>query len=1073
MRLKNKLVNWIVLGLAGLVLAFGIGCDGGGGGGSYFLGYTISGKVISASDNAGLSNMEVILSDASGTDTTLYSTITDSSGNYLFGGLNDGEYKVAVVSIPGGYSFNPIQKFITISDANVSGINFVGHLPYESQTQTIGITGGALSLQNGASVTFDPNFLSSTSQITFSSYPSDLMNTQGETSLSYIYKINIPTENISSYFVQNNKQFSNKIQKQNQEQEPYLKLILPETAIQNSTQECRIIDSVIICGTNGLRGQSLISPQGDAELIIPLSAIDPLRMSGESTGSTEIAIRITGEITGEIVKNASHIQSALFSFENNMKINSYWDEKGNAKPYTGNKKIIILIHGWQGLTAASYLLSEDEYNVYEGMGLIKVQDILKPQYFGWENFAKFFYHDTQLSETFDLFTYRYDTDEDVNISAENLYRAINAVFTNKEIVLIGHSMGGLVGHTLLCNHPDLYNYSSSGNKIKKLITLSTPFHGSPIVQTEIAQIVSHVAEFMGWVGLSSDGFKELAWDGFDRNSSIPSPDLSPWVNKISREPVPIYSMYFPIAGKFTSNIFNSHGLYDRINNILNAYGYTNDGIVPECSSLFRDYDPASSSYVSKPYINESVPFEDYDHSQIQTGKNSDDTTVFEKIKGILLPTQSGFQVKIIDHSNSPVSGAYVILHNQDGTIKEYKTTGNDGTADFGTINQDRVTLTVAWIEHSDGTATNYDIQSFIDIPYLKNQTNTIQVYTFNKIASINVNTAGSGFDYVTYGFLNCHSTLLLITGSGYSICGYSSPAGQTATMDVHSNEIQPDGKISIAAVGFSPFGEFVKYGYLLDQTLVDSGTYTVNLDKTPVDINFSSNKPLNWVSLGFGRKSVYNRISYYYLTPVVNGSFKVANQFPPDIDYIFSEAGVWGTNYDTVLYQWKKYSSIPSSLSINMPDISVDNLTFDGRYVNWVIGGTAQKDAIEIGLRFTDGNSWTDWTIWVNPSSTSWDITKLQLPSGIQGWLFNYHLAESIDVDVVNYDTINGFDDLARTYLANPDLYSLANEMYMASRDLNFGVSNFGVSEINPASKELSEKVFRKKPEYKKFLFRK
>ena len=68
---------------------------------------------------------------ASGTGVTITlsgtaaaTAISDTSGNYSFGGLTNGVYTVT----PGnaGYSFAPADQIVTVAGADVSGINFTG-----------------------------------------------------------------------------------------------------------------------------------------------------------------------------------------------------------------------------------------------------------------------------------------------------------------------------------------------------------------------------------------------------------------------------------------------------------------------------------------------------------------------------------------------------------------------------------------------------------------------------------------------------------------------------------------------------------------------------------------------------------------------------------------------------------------------------------------------------------------------------------------------------------------------------------------------------------------------------------
>ena len=76
--------------------------------------YTISGNVSQLEDV-----LMTLSGDASGT------TTTDASGNYSFGNLTNGNYTITPTKE--GYQFEPASRNVTISDGNMTGVNFVAH----------------------------------------------------------------------------------------------------------------------------------------------------------------------------------------------------------------------------------------------------------------------------------------------------------------------------------------------------------------------------------------------------------------------------------------------------------------------------------------------------------------------------------------------------------------------------------------------------------------------------------------------------------------------------------------------------------------------------------------------------------------------------------------------------------------------------------------------------------------------------------------------------------------------------------------------------------------------------------
>jgi len=91
------------------------------------LTYNISGTIAPAAGGSGAS---VTLSGAStGTQTA------DSSGNYVFTGLPPGNY--AVTPTKTGFTFSPTSQNVTLSNADVTGLNFTAE-EQQAHTATLG-----------------------------------------------------------------------------------------------------------------------------------------------------------------------------------------------------------------------------------------------------------------------------------------------------------------------------------------------------------------------------------------------------------------------------------------------------------------------------------------------------------------------------------------------------------------------------------------------------------------------------------------------------------------------------------------------------------------------------------------------------------------------------------------------------------------------------------------------------------------------------------------------------------------------------------------------------------------------
>ncbi len=119
--------------------------------------YSVSGTVATAR-GAPIAGVTITLSGAANATTT-----TDANGNYTFTGLVNGAYTVTPSFA--GYTFSPLNRNVTVNNANVTGQNFTGTLVVVtySISGTVGTAGGApiagvtLTLSGAANATIMTN----------------------------------------------------------------------------------------------------------------------------------------------------------------------------------------------------------------------------------------------------------------------------------------------------------------------------------------------------------------------------------------------------------------------------------------------------------------------------------------------------------------------------------------------------------------------------------------------------------------------------------------------------------------------------------------------------------------------------------------------------------------------------------------------------------------------------------------------------------------------------------------------------------------------------------------------------
>jgi pimeloyl-ACP methyl ester carboxylesterase len=87
----------------------------------------------------------------------------------------------------------------------------------------------------------------------------------------------------------------------------------------------------------------------------------------------------------------------------------------------------------------------------------------------WKAFTQFFYSNAALQSKFKLYSFSYRTDSGIASNGEKLRQQLIAVFGTTKVVVLAHSMGGLVAR---------YADASSIDGLKGLLTLNTPHHGT-------------------------------------------------------------------------------------------------------------------------------------------------------------------------------------------------------------------------------------------------------------------------------------------------------------------------------------------------------------------------------------------------------------------------------------------------------------------------------------------------------------------------------------------------------------------------------------------------------------------
>jgi len=284
---------------------------------------------------------------------------------------------------------------------------------------------------------------------------------------------------------------------------------------------------------------------------------------------------------------------------------------------------LLLIHGWQGddgMTYPSKLLR------YENS-----------EFKYWHNFISYYLATPEIYTKYKLYTYHYPSYKHITYNARMLQTVLQKVntssilgkgFTEDGMVIIGHSMGGLVARSFIEEHDGLGN---NAERLIKLITLDTPHHGSPssisnYVRTQLGDMWSKDLDTAGAVDLLWDNYDEKYLKGdihFDETvedindndsrrsrmneldkysgkfddyygNNLMNPYLKklnePYKNKLNTFAKDKYIIYTAITPYMMSdnklkNPINNNNIMLLNTQFINNIGYASGGAEPACSSL--------------------------------------------------------------------------------------------------------------------------------------------------------------------------------------------------------------------------------------------------------------------------------------------------------------------------------------------------------------------------------------------------------------------------------------------------------------------------------------------------------
>ncbi|MBM9578455.1 alpha/beta hydrolase [Leptospira sp. 201903070] len=170
------------------------------------------------------------------------------------------------------------------------------------------------------------------------------------------------------------------------------------------------------------------------------------------------------------------------------------------------KTKIVLIHGWDFKEKNSDPPTDKFTKVSNLRGT-------------WDEVLEMYSQNISGAQTnFELYTFTYRTSDYVENNGRRLIEKLNCVFTGDDkVILLAHSMGGLVSRSAL------YHQNNSNDVIDFVVSLGTPYLGSPFASSNYQGSFGTLGDLIGFM-TGTQGGKDLAYtNAIGTSYSVPIP----------------------------------------------------------------------------------------------------------------------------------------------------------------------------------------------------------------------------------------------------------------------------------------------------------------------------------------------------------------------------------------------------------------------------------------------------------------------------------------------------------------------------------------------------------------------
>ncbi len=209
------------------------------------------------------------------------------------------------------------------------------------------------------------------------------------------------------------------------------------------------------------------------------------------------------------------------------------DTRESAEP---DRTPLVLIHGFTGTDGATF------------DGITGASESEKAYF---NEFLEYFYTTDTLNDTYKLYRFHYLSNiiavstigEDLRIGIDKAITSGQMVDT--ELVLMGHSLGGLVSRAYMEEQEHLegsFAGRKGGERVRKLITLGTPHHGSQAANDTARDAgigwntLLEIVDLIFWqgVGLTDPNRSDLRWDNYNSLSPAYEAEKNTWLSSLNQ-----------------------------------------------------------------------------------------------------------------------------------------------------------------------------------------------------------------------------------------------------------------------------------------------------------------------------------------------------------------------------------------------------------------------------------------------------------------------------------------------------------------------------------------------------------